>query len=126
MRCLTLVQKMWDRPHLQVLPNKHVQVGTLVIALPSLHEGGQLTVRHRTREEVYDWSLTTVLDEPRVQWAAFYSDCEHEVHKVDSGVRITIVYNLMTAPTPAPYLRVRRLILETLQPSYMGPGILTG
>ena len=75
-------------------------------------------MRHRTREQVFDWSLTAVPHEPRVHWAAFYSDCEHEVHKVESGVHITVVYNLMTSPTPAPYLKVRRLILKTLRPSY--------
>ena len=76
-------------------------------------------MRHRTREQMFDWSLTAPLHEPRVQWAAFYSDCEHEVHKVESGVRITVVYNLMTSPTPAPYLKVRRLILKTLHPRHM-------
>ena len=37
----------------------------------------------------YDWS-----DEDDIQWAAFYSDCEHEVHEVTSGHRITLTYNL--------------------------------
>ena len=76
-------------------------------------------MRHRKREQVFDWSLTALPHEPRVQWAAFYSDCEHEVQKVESGVCITVVYNLMTSPTPAPYLKVRRLILKTLRPSCM-------
>jgi len=29
-----------------------------------------------------------------IQWAAFYSDCEHEVHEVTAGHRITLRYNL--------------------------------
>jgi hypothetical protein len=29
-----------------------------------------------------------------IQWAAFYSDCEHEVLEVTSGHRITLTYNL--------------------------------
>jgi len=29
-----------------------------------------------------------------IQWAAFYSDCEHEVLEVTSGYRITLTYNL--------------------------------
>ncbi len=61
--------------------------------------------------------LTDLPDEPMVQWAAFYADCLHEVHKVVSGVHITAVYNLMAGPTPAPYLKVRRLILKTFCPS---------
>jgi hypothetical protein len=29
-----------------------------------------------------------------IEWAAFYSDCEHEVHEVQSGHRVTLTYNL--------------------------------
>jgi len=39
---------------------------------------------------MFDWSG----DCQQIQWAAFYSDCEHEVLPVTSGHRITITYNL--------------------------------
>ena len=39
---------------------------------------------------VYDWSDQG----DAFQWAAFYSDCEHEVQEVTSGHRITLNYNL--------------------------------
>jgi hypothetical protein len=29
-----------------------------------------------------------------IQWAAFYSDCEHEVKEVKTGHRITLAYRL--------------------------------
>jgi hypothetical protein len=48
-------------------------------------------VRHQGFETVYDWSNTGT---PEIQWAAFYSDCEHEVIEVKSGHRITLTYNL--------------------------------
>ncbi|KAF6829211.1 oxidoreductase [Colletotrichum musicola] len=35
-----------------------------------------------------------IIDTPMIQWAAFYSDCEHEVHEVTSGHRVTVTYNL--------------------------------
>lgn len=38
----------------------------------------------------FDWSKNT----RDIQWAAFYSDCEHEVLEVTSGHRITLTYNL--------------------------------
>jgi hypothetical protein len=38
----------------------------------------------------FDWSGST----KDVQWAAFYSDCEHEVFEVTSGHRVTLTYNL--------------------------------
>jgi hypothetical protein len=53
-------------------------------------KGGELHVRHEGREIVYDWSK----DPAAIQWAAFYSDCEHEVLPVTSGYRVTITYNL--------------------------------
>lgn len=31
---------------------------------------------------------------PHIEWAAFYSDCEHEVMEVSSGHRLTLTYNL--------------------------------
>jgi hypothetical protein len=30
-----------------------------------------------------------------IQWAAFYSDCLHEVEKVTSGCRVTIAYSMI-------------------------------
>lgn len=35
---------------------------------------------------------------PRVHWAAFYSDCEHEVKAVTEGHRVTLTYNLYHTP----------------------------
>jgi hypothetical protein len=40
----------------------------------------------------FDWGSTS--EQPELQWAAFYSDCEHEVFPVQSGHRITLTYNL--------------------------------
>lgn len=31
-----------------------------------------------------------------MDWAFFYSDCEHEVEEVTDGTRITVTYNLYT------------------------------
>ena len=44
----------------------------------------------------FDWSS----EAPKtIEWAAFFSDCEHEVAQVTSGHRITITYNLYTVST---------------------------
>ena len=61
-----------------------------MVCLPSLHKGGELAVRHDGREIKFDWSN----DSTSVQWAAFYSDCEHEVLQVTEGYRVTLTYNL--------------------------------
>ncbi len=70
-------------------------LGTLIVVLPSLHEDGELVVRHDGRETVQD--LRTV-DPGELRYAAFYADCEHEVRPVSRGHRVCLVYNLvMTA-----------------------------
>lgn len=64
---------------------------TLVIALPCDHEGGVLEVRHGSRTMQLDLA-TMALNE--VHWAAFYTDCEHELHPVTRGMRVVLLYNL--------------------------------
>ncbi|KAF2674577.1 hypothetical protein BT63DRAFT_449566 [Microthyrium microscopicum] len=51
---------------------------------------GALVVRHTGREVHFDWSNT---DSKFIQWAAFFSDCEHEVFEVTEGHRLTLTYN---------------------------------
>ena len=67
--------------------------GSLVICLPAAFTGGELVTYHQKRKVVFDWS---VLSRNQIQWAAFYSDVEHEVLPVTSGYRITLTYNLYT------------------------------
>jgi hypothetical protein len=70
-------------------------VATLVVVLPSAHEGGKLIVRHDDQEKVVDFSGPR--NRYEVQFAAFYADCQHEVRPLRSGYRLCLVYNLTTA-----------------------------
>jgi predicted 2-oxoglutarate/Fe(II)-dependent dioxygenase YbiX len=65
---------------------------TLVVALPSIHTGGELVVRHRGREVRLDLHGP---DPSMAAFAAFYADCVHEVLPVTSGCRLVLVYNLV-------------------------------
>lgn len=78
-------------------PRSDKQFGSLVVSLPCHHEGGQLVVRHADHEAVFDWS-TSKVQKDAVCWAAFYSDCEHEVKEMVEGSRVTLTYNLYSAP----------------------------
>ncbi|WP_422928038.1 2OG-Fe(II) oxygenase [Singulisphaera sp. PoT] len=70
-------------------------VATLVIALPSPHEGGELVIRHDGQEEVIDFGSDQSAFQ--IQYAAFYADCEHEVRPLRKGYRLCLVYNLTLA-----------------------------
>lgn len=67
--------------------------GTLIIALPSQHDGGKLHIRHRGVETTVDFSAEARRHD--FQHAAFFADCEHEVVPVTSGYRFCAVYNLV-------------------------------
>lgn len=78
-------------------PRSEDQIGSLVVSLPSAHEGGQLSVNNggtMDQRVVFDWSNADSTEPAKIKWAAFYSDCAHEVHEVTSGHRITLTYNL--------------------------------
>ncbi|KAJ9607941.1 hypothetical protein H2200_008020 [Cladophialophora chaetospira] len=83
------------KPHVDT-PRSEDQFGSLVICLPVKHEGGNLVVRHQDRNVTFCWGSSDC-----VQWAAFFSDLEHEVEEVTSGHRVTLTYNLFWgAPSP--------------------------
>lgn len=70
-----------------------------MVCLPCDHEGGQLVLRHKKTEMDFDWSINAADPKKKgaINWAAFYSDVEHEVLQVTSGHRITLTYNLYVA-----------------------------
>lgn len=78
--------------------------GTLVIQLPSNYSGGQLTVYHRSKNTVFDFSGPMGCSD--FHYAAFYADCQHEIEPVTKGHRLCLVYNLIyegygNCPAPA-------------------------
>ncbi|KAI0747529.1 hypothetical protein C8Q74DRAFT_1212525 [Fomes fomentarius] len=98
------------KPHVDT-PRSELQFGSLVIVLPTIHEGGALKIRYakdpqKEPEELDaqrpEWtfdssSLLAACNQPSIAYVAFFSDVEHEVLPVLSGHRITITYNLYWA-----------------------------
>ncbi|CAG8460674.1 2489_t:CDS:1 [Acaulospora colombiana] len=81
-------------------PRGNDMVGSLVVCFPSEFEGGQLNVRHKEKNWEFNWETASNQSE-QVQWAAFYSDCEHEILPVTKGYRVTLTYNLYSEKTKA-------------------------
>lgn len=67
---------------------------TLVINLPSEHEGGELIVSHSGHQQNYTFANQDLFHS---YFLAFYADCYHEVKPITSGYRICLVYNLAIA-----------------------------
>ncbi len=67
-------------------------VATLIVALPSVHEGGELVVRHEGR--VHEIIFLGAASGLELSYAAFYADCEHEVKPLSSGYRLCLTYNV--------------------------------
>jgi hypothetical protein len=61
--------------------------GTLVVVLPEAHSGGDLIVRHETREVAVSLSSSDI---SQLRFAAFYADCEHEVNRITEGSRVAV------------------------------------
>lgn len=112
-------------------PRSRGQIGSLVVCLPSTFKGGNLVIGHAGKEVDFDWAPGSA---STIQWAAFYSDCEHEIMTVTEGERITLTYNLfvvepdgecipqpdITDPTKMPlYGFMRSLVSE---PGFMKDG----
>lgn len=76
--------------------------GTLVVVLPSPHEGGALEVRHAGRQVTLDLPGAPPW---QVSYAAFFADCLHALNPITEGVRLALIYKLVRGgggPTPTP------------------------
>ncbi len=70
-------------------------IATLVVALPTAGKGGELVVRHLDREATVDLQV----DHPdELAFAAFYADCVHLTKPVESGHRVSLVFNVVVKP----------------------------
>lgn len=67
--------------------------GTLVICLPSAHQGGEVIVKHRHEKKILRSSKVAQ------GFMSWYSDVQHEVLPVTSGYRWVLTYNLALDPS---------------------------
>ncbi|XP_065913765.1 uncharacterized protein [Dysidea avara] len=88
------------KPHVDT-PRSGQMFGSLVVCLPTQFSGGALVVRHKKEVMKYDWSLPISDPFNGLQWAAFFSDIEHEVLPVTEGYRVTLTYNLYYGTNPS-------------------------
>ncbi|KAI8869188.1 hypothetical protein GQ42DRAFT_108894, partial [Ramicandelaber brevisporus] len=96
--CKLNVYKEGDKfkPHVDTITNNRL-VASLVLCLPSSFTGGELVVSHGDSEHMVQFGSSDAnADENKLcNWAAFYTDCVHEILPVISGYRVSVTYNLL-------------------------------
>lgn len=70
--------------------------GSLIVVLPTPHDGGNLNLRHQDKEWSFDSAAMISQAKASFAYIAFFSDVEYEVSVVKSGYRVTLTYNLYT------------------------------
>lgn len=73
-------------------------IATLVMCLPTDFEGGALVVKHQGQSHTFDFAEGA--HDGLVQWAAFYTDCTHEVLPVTKGYRVVLQFDLYLEEDP--------------------------
>ncbi|KAL1723098.1 hypothetical protein EV715DRAFT_191489 [Schizophyllum commune] len=74
-------------------PRSERLFGSLVIVLPTPHEGAALVLREDGREWVFDYAAE-IANSAKIAYVAYRGDIEHEVLTVKFGYRATLTYNL--------------------------------
>ncbi|KAI8262579.1 hypothetical protein K4K58_000483 [Colletotrichum sp. SAR11_239] len=67
-------------------------VGTLVICLPSEHQGGDVHLAFGSDQRVFSTAPTSIFDITTLAW---FSDVTHEVKELTSGYRLALTYNIV-------------------------------
>jgi len=72
-------------------------VGSLIVVLPSKFQRGSLLVWEKNRPRRFEFNQAG--SEQAAEYVAFYADCQHEVERVESGVRVCLAFNLIVKPS---------------------------
>ncbi|KAH8897397.1 hypothetical protein GQ53DRAFT_838018 [Thozetella sp. PMI_491] len=70
-------------------------VGTLVVCLPSKHDGGDVHVSFGAQHQTFSTASASGFDITALAW---YSDVTHEVKELVSGYRLVLTYKLFQTP----------------------------
>ncbi|KAF8530167.1 hypothetical protein BU17DRAFT_36246 [Hysterangium stoloniferum] len=80
-------------------PRQGRHIGTLLVALPSSYKGGILRAAHEGEEIKFSWEDEISESDHGISlpWAFIFSDVEHEVLPVTSGVRISLAFDIFAS-----------------------------
>ncbi|XP_065882896.1 uncharacterized protein [Dysidea avara] len=92
--------------------------GSLLIQLPSVYEGGVLTVCHNGKKTKFSFGGSDACG--NVYYAAFYADCGHKIQPITKGHCLFLVYNLLytgveECPVPPDYSKQVSTIVSSIK-----------
>lgn len=67
-------------------------IGSMVVCLPSPHEGGDVHLSHAGNKSIFATAPSSAFDLKVLAW---YSDVTHEVKEVTSGHRLALTFNII-------------------------------
>ncbi|KAI0135634.1 hypothetical protein F4814DRAFT_401952 [Daldinia grandis] len=67
-------------------------IGTMVICLPSKHDGGSVHLSHAGKSYVFETDKTSNFGLTSLSW---FSDVTHEIKPLKSGYRLVLTYNII-------------------------------
>ncbi len=71
---------------------EHGMLGTLVVCLPSKHEGGDVCLSFGQKERTFATAPASAFDLTMMAW---FSDVSHEVKELTTGYRLVLTYKLV-------------------------------
>ncbi|KAI1848005.1 hypothetical protein JX266_006118 [Neoarthrinium moseri] len=74
-------------------------IGTLVVCLPSQHEGGDVHLALGDKQRTFSTSSASAFDITSLAW---FSDVTHEVTRLTSGYRLVLTYNIVKSRPSVP------------------------
>jgi hypothetical protein len=70
-------------------------IGTLVVALPTHFEGGEIILKNSGVKVTFDWSTSGRKDHPNdLHWVFFSTKIDHELLPVKTGHQLTVSYHI--------------------------------
>ncbi|CAF1073858.1 unnamed protein product, partial [Didymodactylos carnosus] len=86
----------------------------LIVVLPSTYEGGQDYLINKKEKYVFDFSKNS---KNSLHYIVCFNNCEHEIHRVTNGYKLTLVYDIDCSSTliPTMYLNPTRVDEQLVQ-----------
>ncbi|KAF8144870.1 hypothetical protein K438DRAFT_1992335 [Mycena galopus ATCC 62051] len=104
----------------KIVPRNDEIVGSLVVILPIMHQGGERTFE--AGEQTWKFESTSAIDRAAISYFAVHNDTIHSVAPIHTGHCISITYDLVFAEHAG--TQVERTLIHNLQALLADPAFL--